>query len=119
MTTLVLENDPLAVQVSLSSQHLTLELADGRRVLVPLGWYPRLMNGSKAERRNWRLLGDGYAIEWPDLDEHIGVEGLLAGHPSGESVHSLNRWLASRAKQKKKKKASSLRKKERKEAEKS
>ena len=101
MITLVLEEDPSAVEVSVSSKHLTVELADGRRVLIPLTWYPRLLNASKAERQNWRLLGDGYAIEWPDLDEHIGVEGLLAGHASGESSDSLNRWLATRGKKKK------------------
>src|SRR5438477_10361023 len=105
MTTLVLEHEPTAVEVSLSSQHLGLMLADGRRVLIPLEWYPRLMKASKAERNNWRLLGDGYAIEWPDLDEHIGVEGLLAGNRSGESATSLNRWLASRGKRKTKKSA--------------
>ena len=38
---------------------------------------PRLLNASAKERQNWQLLGDGYAIEWPDLDEHIGIEGLL------------------------------------------
>jgi hypothetical protein len=43
------------------------------------------------------LLGEGYAIEWPDLDEHIGIEGLLAGRRSGESQKSLERWLASRS----------------------
>jgi len=42
------------------------------------------------------LLGDGYAIEWPDLDEHIGIEGLLAGRCSGESQKALERWLATR-----------------------
>lgn len=104
MTTLVLEKEPAVVDVRLSSEHLAIELADGRSVLIPLEWYPRLMNASRVERRNWRLLGDGYAIEWPDLDEHIGVEGLLAGNRSGESARSLNRWLASRAKQKKKSK---------------
>lgn len=98
---MVLETDPLAVAVELSAQNLSIALADGRRVLVPLKWYPRLMNATKSERQNWRLLGDGYAIEWPDLDEHIGVEGLLAGHASGESKQSFNRWLASRAKSKK------------------
>jgi len=98
----------MAVKVSVSSEHLTIELADGRRVLIPLTWYPRLLNASNAERRNWRLLGNGYAIEWPALDEHIGIEGLLAGHASGESAHSLNRWLASRAKQKKLRRAKSI-----------
>jgi hypothetical protein len=65
---------------------LIVELADGRSITVPLSWYPRLMNGKPEERQHWQLLGDGYAIEWPDLDEHIGVEGLLAGHRSCESV---------------------------------
>ena len=89
MTSLVLEKEPIVVNVSLSSRHLAIELADARHVLIPLEWYPRLMNASKAERRNWSLPGHGYAIEWPDLDEHIGVESLLAGNQSGESARSL------------------------------
>ena len=57
---------------------------------------PRLTQATEAERANWQLIGGGYAIEWPDLDGHIGVAGLLAGHRSGESEASLNRWVASR-----------------------
>jgi hypothetical protein len=53
---------------------------------------------SPAERQNWQLLGDGYAIEFPILDEHIGVEGLLAGRHSGESQKSLEKWLNDRKK---------------------
>jgi hypothetical protein len=109
MTSLVLENDPVAVDVRLSAEHLAVGLADGRRVLIPLEWYPRLMSATKAERQNWQLLGGGYAIEWPDLDEHIGVEGLLAGRASGESAQSFKRWLTSRV-TKKKKKPTALRK---------
>jgi hypothetical protein len=71
-------------------------LADGRTVIVPLDWYPRLLIGSDRERDNWHLLGDGYAIEWPDLDEQIGIEGLLAGRRSGESQESFQHWLAAR-----------------------
>jgi hypothetical protein len=56
-----------------------------------------LLLATAAERNNWQLLGDGYAIEWPDLDEHIGVEGLLAGRRSGEGAASFQRWLATRA----------------------
>ena len=96
MTTLVLETAPIAVDVSFTEDALTIHLADGRSLTVPLAWYPRLQHGSITERRNWQLLGEGYAIEWPDLDEHIGVEGLLAGRRSGESQRSLDRWLASR-----------------------
>ena len=96
MSTMVLEVEPIAVQVTVTDDDLTIDLSDGRRVIVPLAWYPRLLHASDRERQNWRLLGDGYAIEWPDLDEHIGIEGLLAGRHSGESPQSLNRWLASR-----------------------
>ncbi len=96
MSTLVLEVEPIATAATVTDDDLTIDLADGRRISVPLAWYPRLLNASGAERQNWQLLGDGYAIEWPDLDEHIGIEGLLAGRPSGESPQSLNRWLASR-----------------------
>src|SRR4051812_11822615 len=110
MTTLVLESDPVAVQVTVSANQLVIELADGRTVSIPLTWYPRLLNGSKAERHNWRILGDGYAIEWPDLDEHIGVEGLLAGRKSGERARSLERWLASRFEPKQSKKTPGMRK---------
>ena len=96
MTTLVLETEPVAVHVTVTDDKVTIDLADGRSLTVPLVWYPRLMHGSSAERHHWQLLGDGYAIEWPDLDEHIGVKGLLAGRRSGESPQSLARWLAAR-----------------------
>ena len=96
MTTLVLEVEPTAVQVTVTDDDLIVHLADGRRIIVPLAWYPRLLHASRAERQYWQLLGDGYAIEWPDLDEHIGIEGLLAGRASGESPQSLKRWLDSR-----------------------
>jgi hypothetical protein len=98
MTTLVLEQEPVAVKVNLTAKHLVVDLADGRTLSIPLEWYPRLLHGRPSERQNWQILGDGYAIEWPDLDEHIGVEGLLAGRRSGESQNSLNRWLESRPK---------------------
>ena len=97
MSTLTLEQDPLATALNLSTDRFSVELADGRSLSVPLAWYPRLMQATEAERAHWRLLGGGYAIEWPDLDEHIGIASLLAGHQSGESEASLNRWLASRA----------------------
>ena len=96
MSTLVLEIEPIVVAVTVTEDDLAVELSDGRRIIVPLAWYPRLFHASNEERQNWQLLGDGYAIEWPDLDEHIGIEGLLAGRSSGESPQSLNRWLASR-----------------------
>lgn len=96
MTTLVLEKEPAVTNVAIRGEKLIVDLDDGRRILVPLEWYPRLLHASPKERRNWRLLGEGYAIEWPDLDEHIGIEGLLSGRRSGESRKSFERWLAAR-----------------------
>ncbi len=94
------ENNPTAipvmVTVMVTDEQLVVNLVDGRTLSVPLAWYPRLHHATAAERQNFQLLGDGYALEWPDLDEHIGVEGLLAGRRSGESAASLQRWLASR-----------------------
>jgi hypothetical protein len=64
---------------------------------VPVVWYPRLLHGTTQERDNWRLIGQGEGIHWPDLDEDISVENLLEGTPSGESQRSLKRWLEERA----------------------
>lgn len=96
MSTLVLEVEPIAIDIEVSADDLIVHLADGRRIVVPLAWYPRLLYATEAEKQHWQLLGEGYAIEWPELDEHIGVEGLLAGRPSGESQKSLKKWLDSR-----------------------
>ena len=97
MTTLVLEADPVVVDVRVDEHYLVINLADGRSLSVPVAWYPRLLNATPTERNHWQLLGDGYAIEWTDLDEHIGIEGLLAGRRSGESEQSFARWLQSRS----------------------
>jgi hypothetical protein len=87
---------PLAVDVSVSEDTLSIDLRDGRSILVPLNWYPRLANSSAEERGNWRLIGRGEGIHWEDLDEDISLIGLLEGRPSGESQASFQRWLASR-----------------------
>jgi len=96
MSTLVLDTEPAAVQVTFTDDKLIIQLAYGRSIVIPLAWYPSLMHGSLAKRQNWQLLGDGYAIEWPDLDEHIGIEGLPAGRRSSECQKSPERWLATR-----------------------
>ena len=86
-----------AVRVTVTKDALAVDLADGRTVIAPLAWYPRLLHGTTEERRRWRLIGRGEGIHWPDLDEDISVDGLLAGRPSGESQSSLKRWLAERS----------------------
>ena len=87
---------PVATDVTVRDEMLTLELSDGRVLAVPLVWYPRLWHGSPAERDRWRLIGRGEGVHWPDLDEDLSVEGLLAGRASAESQQSLQRWLAGR-----------------------
>jgi hypothetical protein len=75
----------LAQSAKVTEDALMVDLADGRTVTVPLSWYPCLAHGTPVERANWRLIGRGEGIHWPDLDEDISVAGLLAGHRSGES----------------------------------
>jgi len=85
-----------AQQVLVTEDSLTVDLVDGRTISAPLAWYPRLFHGTPEERRNWRLIGQGEGIHWPDLDEDISIENLLAGKPSSESQRSLQRWLEDR-----------------------
>ena len=85
-----------AQRVSVTEDSLVVDLVDGRIISVPLAWYPRLAHGTPAERSHWRLIGEGEGIHWPDLDEDISIEGLLAGRRSGETQASLRRWLESR-----------------------
>ncbi len=88
-----------AQEISVSENTLSIDLDDGRTISVPVAWYPRLWHGRSEERQNWRLIGTGTGIHWPDLDEDISIEGLLLGKRSGESQRSLNRWLEKRTKQ--------------------
>lgn len=89
--------EALAQSVSVSDDALAVDLADGRTITAPLAWFPRLAHGEPAERNHWRLIARGQGIHWPDLDEDISVESLLADRGSGESQQSLRRWLQARA----------------------
>lgn len=100
MTSLVTEiQEARAQSVAVSEDSLTIDLVDGRTIVVPLVWYPRLWHGTPEERNDFEIIGDGTLIHWPDLDEDLTVSGILAGRPSGESPRSLKRWLAERAAQ--------------------
>ena len=87
---------PSATRVRILDEAVMVDLRDGRTVTAPLAWYPRLLHGNARERRNWRLIGGGVGIHWPDLDEDLSVEGILAGRPAAESQASLKNWLANR-----------------------
>jgi hypothetical protein len=86
----------MAESVCSSDDSLTVRLDDGRSLSVPLAWYPRLLDGTQAERENYELIGGGEGIHWPELDEDISIEGLLAGRRSAESASSLARWRRKR-----------------------
>ena len=88
--------EAVAQGVTASDEALIVDLADGRTITVPLAWFPRLAHGTVAERANWRLIGGGVGINWPDLDEDISVESLLTGRRSGETQASLRRWIEAR-----------------------
>ncbi|MCW5863395.1 MAG: DUF2442 domain-containing protein [Anaerolineae bacterium] len=85
-----------AENVAVTDDTLTLDLADGRAISLPVAWYPRLLYATPNERAHWEWIGDREGIHWPDLDEDISVEGIIAGRRSGESQRSLQRWLEAR-----------------------
>jgi hypothetical protein len=87
---------PRVTNVSVTDDTLSIDLEDGRSVSVPIGWYPRLVHGSPAERANVQIAGAGFGLHWPDLDEDIGVEGILLGKRSSESAESFEKWLMGR-----------------------
>ena len=80
MSTSPIELRPLARTVIVSEDELTVGLADGRVITVPLVWFPRLVHADAAARSKWEILGDGEGIHWPDADEDLSVEGLLLGN---------------------------------------
>ena len=98
MTSLAIEiQEANAQRVTVSEDSLTVDLVDGRTIIVPLVWYPRLWYGTPEERDRFEIIGGATLIHWPDLDEDLSIVGLLAGRRSGETQRSLKRWLEGRA----------------------
>ena len=89
-------SQPFALNVEVNDDSLTVQLADGRALSVPLAWFPRLEHATEDERAEWTLIGGGIGIHWESVDEDIEVESLLAGRGSTESQSSLSRWLSRR-----------------------
>ncbi|HVP42317.1 MAG TPA: DUF2442 domain-containing protein [Terriglobales bacterium] len=82
MGILALQADERVADVKVTSDDLVVRLMDGRSISVPLVWYPRLLNASARQRRQWRISAGGYGIHWPEIDEDLSVEGLLRGAPA-------------------------------------
>ena len=94
------EQEPRAREVRINGEALTVGLVDGRTLIVPLIWFPRLWHGTPEERNNFEIFGDGVYLYWPELDEDLSVAGLLSGIGSSESRQSLKRWLDDRSSKK-------------------
>src|SRR5437016_14385073 len=71
--------------VDVTDDTITAHLVDGRMISVPLAWSWRLSDATPAQRANWRLIGDGHGVHWPDVDEDISAEGMLNGAPAHRS----------------------------------
>lgn len=82
MGILALSADERVKDVHLTDEILTVDLADGRTISVPISWYPRLYDATQLQRDNWEICGAGYGIHWPDVDEDLSTEGLLRGAPA-------------------------------------
>src|SRR4030066_112402 len=74
--------DPLIQDVRVTANEIIAHLADGRVISVPLAWSWRLSEATPPQRANFRLIGAGQGIHWPDVDEDISVEGMLHGVPA-------------------------------------
>lgn len=68
--------------VRVTDDTLEVDLLDGRTIIVPLAWYPRLYHATPAQRANWRIAGAGFGIHWRDVDEDLSTEGRLRGAPA-------------------------------------
>lgn len=88
MGILALAADERVAQVEVTEDELTVRLMDGRAISVPLVWYPRLLNATAEQRKNWRISGGGYGIHWPDIDEDLSAAGLLRGIPTAQKSSS-------------------------------
>lgn len=82
MSTLALAADERVADVEVTEDELRVRLMDGRTISVPLVWYPRLLNASSEQRKNWQIIGGGYGLHWEDVDEDLSTEGLLRGAPA-------------------------------------
>jgi len=77
MSTSVIEFDAKAVDVTVDDSMLRVTLADGRELAIPIEWSPRLRNATPEQRANWRFIGTGQGIHWPEIDEDISIASLL------------------------------------------
>lgn len=90
MSTLAIKTDERVKNVSFTEDTISVDLMDGRTIVVPLVWYPRLLNGTSEQLANWEICGGGYGIHWEDLDEDLSTEGMLRGAPAPRKSRSIS-----------------------------
>ena len=82
MGILALNADERVKSVRSDADALSVDLMDGRTIVAPLAWFPRLLHATQSQRDNWEPSGGGYGIHWPEIDEDLSTEGLLRGAPA-------------------------------------
>ena len=92
MGILALASDERVAEMEVTEDALSVRLVDGRTISVPLVWYPRLLNATDEQRKNWRIIGGGYGIHWEDVDEDLSTEGMLRGAPAPHQPLAKAKW---------------------------
>lgn len=87
MNTLVVQADERVKNVEFTDTTIAVHLMDGRSIIVPLTWYPRLFNATPEQRSQWELCGGGYGLHWESIDEDLSTEGLLRGSPAPRKIN--------------------------------
>lgn len=72
--------------VHFDDRYLHVELDDGRVISTPLHWYPELQVATLRQVGNYTWICRGTGIEWPDLDFHLSIEGMLANAVQREAA---------------------------------
>jgi Protein of unknown function (DUF2442) len=80
--------DERVKNVDFTEDTVSVDLMDGRVVMVPLAWYPRLLNATPVQLANWEVCGGGYGIHWDSIDEDLSTEGMLRGAPAPSAKKS-------------------------------
>jgi Protein of unknown function (DUF2442) len=82
MSTSAIQTDERVEDVSFTEETISVDLVDGRTIVVPLVWYPRLLNATPAQRLDWEICGGGYGIHWESINEDLRISGMLRGAPA-------------------------------------
>lgn len=82
MSILATMADERVSDVRFDDDSIIVDLMDGRTIMVPLAYYPRLLKATPAQRAEWETSAGGYGIHWPAIDEDLSTEGLLRGIPA-------------------------------------